>query len=140
MGFHDRVDYRAFSTLYGYQSLTANKRYRSYGWYAYANQTWNFGNDIIYNGYALGGYATWLNLWNAGFQGGITLRRSQDDRFTRGGPIAEGPSSWYMSLNGGSDNRKPVYMVASRSTHATNRAGTIFRSGYDDVEAGSNST
>jgi hypothetical protein len=109
MGFHGRVDYRALSTLYGYQSLTADKRFRNYGWYAYANQTWNFGNDIIYNGYALGAYATWLNLWNAGFQGGINPS-TDNDRFTRGGPIARNPSAWYMSVNGGSDNRKPIYM------------------------------
>src|SRR5687768_7543134 len=107
MGFHGRVDYRALSTLYGYQSLTADKRFRNYGYYAYANQTWNFGNDLIYNGIAAGAYVTWLNLWNAGFQGGINPA-VQSDRFTRGGPLAKSPSSWNFSVNGGTDNRKPI--------------------------------
>src|SRR5688572_8419847 len=109
MGFHGRVDYRALSTLYGYQSLTAGTRFRNYGYYAYSNQTWNFGNDIIYNGHNVGAYWTFLNLWNFGFQGGFNPA-VKNDRFTRGGPLAESPANWNFSINGGSDNRKPIWL------------------------------
>ena len=35
MGFHGRTDYRALSTLYGYQTFTADRHFRNYGAYAY---------------------------------------------------------------------------------------------------------
>jgi len=108
MGFHTRVDYRALSTLYGYQSLTATKRFRNYGYYGYANQTWNFGGDLFYNGISAGAYWTFLNLWNFGLQGGINPS-AVSDRFTRGGPLAKVPSSWIFSINGASDNRKLIW-------------------------------
>ncbi|MDP9177968.1 MAG: carbohydrate binding family 9 domain-containing protein [Gemmatimonadota bacterium] len=109
MGFHGRVDYRALSTLYGYQSLTASKRFRNYGYYGYTNHTWNFGGNQIFNALNGGAYVTFLNLWNFGFQGGISPS-VESDRFTRGGPLAQMPSSWNFSINGGSDNRKPIWL------------------------------
>ena len=109
MGFQGRTDYRALSTLYGYQSLTADKHFRSYGAYAYTNNTWNFGGDQIYNGIAGGAYATFLNLWNGGF--GLGYNPSYlSDRFTRGGPVAKVPASWNGSLNAQSDTRKPIWV------------------------------
>jgi hypothetical protein len=109
MGFQGRTDYRALSTLYGYQSLTADKHFRNYGAYAYSNNTWNFGGEQIYDGYNAGAYATFLNLWNVGFQGGFNPSYTSD-RFTRGGPLAKVPSGWNASINGQSDTRKPIWL------------------------------
>jgi hypothetical protein len=108
MGFHGRVDYRALSTLYGYQALNAGKHFRDYGYYGYTNHTWNFGGDLIFDGYAGGAYWTFLNLWNVGVSGYV-VPSDWSDRFTRGGPVAKVPGTWSLSLNGGSDNRKPIW-------------------------------
>jgi len=108
MGFQGRTDYRALSTLYGYQSLKADKHFRNYGAYAYTNQTWNFGGDEIYSGLAGGAYATFLNLWNVGVQGGFNPSYASD-RFTRGGPLAKVPAAWNANVNGQSDTRKPIW-------------------------------
>jgi len=109
MGFQGRTDYRAVSTFFGYQSFQANKRFRDYGAYAYSNQTWNFGGDQILNGFAGGAYATFLNLWNVGLQGGVNPSYTSD-RFTRGGPLAKVPASWNANVNGQSDTRKPIWL------------------------------
>jgi hypothetical protein len=108
MGFIGRTDYRALSTLYGYQSFKANKHFRQYGYYAFNNETWNFGGTHVFDGTSIGAYATFLNLWNVGFQGGFS-REDFSDRFTRGGPLALTPSSWNASINGQTDNRKPIW-------------------------------
>jgi hypothetical protein len=108
MGFQGRTDYRALSTFFGYQSFQANKRFRDYGAYTFTNQTWNFGGDQIFNGFQAGAYATFLNLWNAGFQGGVNPAATSD-RFTRGGPLAKVPFSWNASVNGQTDTRKPIW-------------------------------
>ena len=108
IGFQGRTDFRALSTLYGYQTFQADKHFRSYGAYAYANQTWNFGGDIFYNGYDVGAYAQLLNLWNIGGQAGFNPS-TMNDRFTRGGPLAKSPSNWNASLNAQSDTRKPIW-------------------------------
>ncbi len=80
----------ALSTLYGYQSLSATKHFHNYGYYAYSNQTWNFGGDLIFNGFAGGVYWTFPNLWNVGVSGFVTPS-TWNDRFTRGGPVARSP-------------------------------------------------
>jgi hypothetical protein len=108
MGFQGRTDYRALSSFFGYQSFQATKRFRDYGAYAYGNQTWNFGGDQILNAYAAGAYADFPNLWSAGFQAGFNPSYTSD-RFTRGGPVAKVPAGWNGSINGGTDNRKPIW-------------------------------
>ena len=108
VGFIGRTDYRAFSTLYGYQTFQAGKHFRNYGAYAFNNETWNFGGDHTFDATSIGAYATWLNTWNAGFQGGFN-RQVLSDRFTRGGPLAIVPAGWNASINGQSDTRKPIW-------------------------------
>jgi hypothetical protein len=109
MGFEGGSDYRALSTLYGYQDFKAGKHLRNYVVYAYNNQTWDFGGNHIYNGaFSLGANATFLNLWNVQFQGGVAPA-VLSNHFTRGGPLAKVPTSWSAKLSGQTDNRKLVW-------------------------------
>jgi hypothetical protein len=112
MGFHGRVDYRALSTLYGYQTFKADKHFRNWGAYAYENDTWNFGGDHIYSGYSISGFATLLNLWNGFFNAGYTPAYVSD-RFTRGGPVAGTPAGWNVNINVGTDTRKPIWFTGN---------------------------
>ncbi|HEY8166285.1 MAG TPA: DUF5916 domain-containing protein [Gemmatimonadaceae bacterium] len=112
MGFHGRVDYRALSTLYGYQTFKADKHFRNWGAYLYENDTWNFGGDHLYAGYSVSAFATLLNLWNGFFNAGYTPAYVSD-RFTRGGPVAGAPAGWNVNLNIGTDTRKPIWFNGS---------------------------
>jgi hypothetical protein len=112
MGFQGRADFRALSTDIGYQDYKAGKHFRNFGLYGYSNHTWNFGGTSIFQSIAGGGYATFANLWNAGFNLGFNPSYFSD-RFTRGGPIASVPRAWNASINGGSDTRKPFWVSAS---------------------------
>jgi Domain of unknown function (DUF5916)/Carbohydrate family 9 binding domain-like len=112
IGFHGRADFRAASTLVGYQDYTAGKLFRNFTLYGYTNETWNFGGNLIYNGFAGGGNATFSNLWNAGYTFGVSPS-VYSDRFTRGGPLSKAPSSWNAGINAGSDSRKPFSVTGS---------------------------
>lgn len=62
--------------------------------------TWNFGRQLQGDGVQANASMTMHNYLNA--YGGLTLRRGvRDDRLTRGGPSAAGPSgkNWYLGLN-----------------------------------------
>ncbi|HUQ48395.1 MAG TPA: DUF5916 domain-containing protein [Gemmatimonadaceae bacterium] len=107
MGFSGRVDYRATSALIGYQNFTAGKTFRNFDYYGFANQAYNFGGLSIIRSGAVGADMTFLNLWSLGLKAGGNPSY-YSDRFTRGGPDARQPSSWYAGFDVGSDNRKPV--------------------------------
>lgn len=115
MGFEGRADFRAFSTDIGYSNYQAGKIFRNFGAYGYSNHTWNFGGNSIFQAVAAGGYATFANLWSAGFDAGVNPSYLSD-RFTRGGPLALVPSGWNASINGGTDTRKPISVSASVGT------------------------
>jgi hypothetical protein len=112
MGFQGRADFRAVSTDIAYQNYQAGKHFRQFGLYGYSNHTWNFGGTSIFQSVAGGGFATFTNLWNAGFNAGVNPSYFSD-RFTRGGPLAKVPAGWSASINGGSDTRKPVWVNGS---------------------------
>ena len=112
MGFQGRADFRAVSTDIGYQDYNAGKRFRDFGAYAYSNHTWNFDGNSIFQFVGGGAYADLTNFWSIGTNLGFNPRYLSD-RFTRGGPLAQIPSGWNASINGGSDQRKPIALNAN---------------------------
>ena len=108
LGFQSRVDYRAVSLIAGHQDFRAGKLFRSYNYFAYTNDTWNYGGTGIYHGYATNGNATFNNLWSV--NGGVTVSpvATYSDRLLRGGPLALVPRSWNANANLGTDARRPV--------------------------------
>jgi hypothetical protein len=114
VGFHSRVDYRAVSTLYGFQTNRASKHFRSRVAYAYQNSAWNWGGASIFqslNGYASG---TLTNFWS--ISGGVGVQPDRkNDKLLRGGPLALQPRGWSANASVNSDTRKPVWFNPSAS-------------------------
>jgi hypothetical protein len=122
-GFQSSVDYRALSSLIGYNNQKPGKYVRSYSAIAYTNETWNFGNDLLYNAAALNMNATSNDLWNFGV--GVTRSfHAFDERLTRGGPLMRSPASWQGNLSATTDSRWPV-------------VGSLFLSGMHDESGAS---
>ena len=107
MGFIGRADYRATSALIGYQDYTAGKIFRSFDYYGYANQAYNFGGLSILRSGAAGMDLTFQNLWTISLNGGAHPTY-YSDRFTRGGPDALQPSGWNGGIDVSSDSRKLI--------------------------------
>ncbi len=91
-------------------------------------QSWNFGGERQFRSLFLGMNGTFHNYWRVGVNGGYNFT-SLNDRTTRGGPLAEMPSSWNGSLFIGTDFRKPV-----------SAGGAVFyaRNRYDGWGTGTN--
>ena len=132
MGFHGRTDYRALSVLTGYQQDKAGKTLRDYLIYGYANQTWNFGGTQIYNSFNGGARATLNNFWYAGMNWGVSPQY-YNDRFTRGGPEALVPSSWYLSFDVNSDSRRQV-IVGGGVNYQADESGATSPGAYMNVD------
>jgi hypothetical protein len=81
----------------------------------------NFNGDIFGNILQVGSYVQFLNFSAVQIQG-TKQWESDDDRLTRGGPIARAPSGWQLSASANSDRRKPVYLQMS-SSYGTDAAG-----------------
>ncbi|MES2180221.1 MAG: DUF5916 domain-containing protein [Gemmatimonadota bacterium] len=106
-GFQTRTDFRALSTLIGRQDGTAGKHFRSFAYFVYSNDTWNYGGDAVFHGYAAAFHSTLNNLW--GVNGGASVSPSYfNDRLLRGGPVAENPGSWSGNASVSSDSRRRV--------------------------------
>ena len=112
LGFQGRSDYQALSYLYGRQSYQANGWSQRYTWYAFGNQTWNYGGDAIFNAYAADANATFNNFWSANINGGYAAP-VMDDRLTRGGPLARLPGDAHANGSLSSDSRRNVSVSAS---------------------------
>lgn len=132
IGFQGRADFKAFSSLVGYQNFTAGNRLRSYGAYAFTNNMWDFGGNSIFVRLTAAATATLMNLSH--FAGQLTFfPRYMNNQFTRGGPLALQPSSWNGSLTGGTDSRKIIALSASaaRTVDETGSNSTTLSVGAD---------
>jgi hypothetical protein len=89
---------------------------------------WNFGGERQFRSAFLGMNGTFHNYWRVSLNGGYNFT-SLSDRSTRGGPLAEMPSSWNANVFVGTDFRKPI-SVGGSAFYARNR--------YDGWGAGTN--
>lgn len=125
IGFETRADYRAISYLVQYRESKPVKPFRFYDISVYASQSWNFGGDLTYNGMAMQSSVTFTNLWdfylNAGYNFSV-----YDDRLLRGGPLAQKPSSHYVSGVIESDPSKKI-AVSLGHLRSNNEAGGLER-------------
>jgi hypothetical protein len=124
-GFQGRADYRAVTTLLGRPVNRPWWVLRNHNVFAYTYHAWNFGGDLMLNGFAAAGYGTFHNLWNSEFR--VQYRpRVSDDRLTRGGPLAARPAQWLFNYNLGTDPRKVVSArISANSTD--DRSGATSR-------------
>jgi hypothetical protein len=112
LGFLNRADYHALSTLLGYQSFTAGRLLRTHSEGAFTNQAWNYGGTRFYNAASLFSNFTFTNFWF----GGLNLTASApvlSDRLTRGGPLALTPGTLTGGVGMSSDSRREVFARAN---------------------------
>ena len=106
-GFLTRSDRRAFGNGITYNQRTPGKIWRDWRSTTYVNYAQNYDGDTIDHFYWTQLTMTHLSYWQA--QGAVWYEPERtDDRFTRGGPLANRPSvnRWIGIVR--SDVRKPV--------------------------------
>ena len=121
LGFMTRSDYRGISELLMYTENKPGRLLRNYTIMPYANHIYDFGGDIIFNGYALYTSGTLHNYWNFDVTG-TGNQRVFDDRLTRGGPQARLPVQGNVSGGISTDSRKS-WSVGPRWSYSWNAEG-----------------
>ncbi len=91
LGFETSAGRRGLSWLGGYQETRPGKIFRSVRVLPFANLIWNSDGDLLFQGYATLASGTFTNFWSW-FVRFDVLPEVNDDRLTRGGPLARRPS------------------------------------------------
>jgi hypothetical protein len=107
MGFHSDADRILFDTHYQYSQPNPGRFFRSWSASASPDGKWNTAGDRIFANVNAQLNLEMLNYW----RGSVRVQVdpwTDDDRLTRGGPMARTPSAFDIRLNVNSDGRKKV--------------------------------
>ncbi len=105
LGFQSNADRRAVSTALEYQETRPGRLFRNYQVFPFTNHPWNFDGDRVFGSYGLILSAQLRSFWNVELRGDYAPP-TDDDRLTRGGPLARQPTSGDVRLTLESDTRK----------------------------------
>jgi hypothetical protein len=107
LGFQQRADRHAAGGGIRYQELEPGRVLRTWNLFTGNDFAVNWDGDLVDARNFLRGTAQFLNYWSV--SGMIRNEpEREDDRFTRGGPIAESPHALYGELEVNSDPRRAV--------------------------------
>jgi hypothetical protein len=132
VGFQSDADRILFDTHYQYNQLTPGRFFRSWSLNGSPDAKWNTSGDRIFANFNTQLSLELLNYW----RGSVRLEWdpwTDDDRLTRGGPMARTPASFDMRINANSDGRKRLVGRASYSSRTTD-AGEWSRSASLSVD------
>lgn len=106
LGFMRTADRQALSTDLHYMQNTPGKFFRDWLIAGFTNQTWNYDHDLIFNNYASFFQGTLPNF-SFVFLRADLVGPIDDDRLTRGGPVAGIPRGIQGEFDYTTDRRKP---------------------------------
>ena len=105
LGFHTSADRILFDTHYQYTQPEPGEVFRSWSFFGGPDAVWNFAGDRTFSNVNFQNALEFLNYWRT------TVRLqydpwNDDDRLTRGGPIAQSPSRKSVTFRLNSDGRR----------------------------------
>ncbi len=138
IGFHTNADRILFDTHYQYNHVEPGRWLRSWRFFGGPDSVWNTSGDMTFMNLNVQTSIELLNYWTT------TVRFqyepwTQDDRLTRGGPIARTPSRLSGRVNLASDSRRSViartnYSWGSDATGGWDRQVQLTLSGrFDEI-------
>ena len=108
MGFLPRVDRLIVDTDFSFRETVPGDLFRSWALRGGPDMMWNYGGDLL--------HAQVVAVWDwqlPSYWGGTARvrvnRSTDDDRLTRGGPLARAPTSVSGNVGVNSDTRRPYY-------------------------------
>jgi len=105
LGFHTSADRILFDTHYQYTQPDPGRVLRSWSFFGGPDAVWNFAGDRTFANLNLQSSIELLNYWSTSVRFQYDPW-NDDDRLTRGGPIARSPSGTSVRLRLNSDGRR----------------------------------
>lgn len=133
LGFQPRADFANVDARVSYTQAEAQGPFQSWGVSVLGGAGWTFGGERVASVVVAQGQAQLHNFWSVGFGSDFVPRRD-DDRLTRGGPLAVRDAGGSFGLNVSSDSRKPIVGRASGSVYG-NELGRFGARGSAGFEA-----
>jgi hypothetical protein len=128
LGFQSEADRILVDTHYQYSQPTPGRFLRSWNTAISPDGKFNTAGDMVFANVNAMLNMEWLNYWRTNIRVQVDPWYD-DDRLTRGGPMARTPGSWQARINVNSDGRRATRVNASYN-YFTDRAGGWSRS-YD---------
>jgi hypothetical protein len=121
LGYETRVDSWDVGGAFNYRDMEPNRLTRWFQVDLLPSAEWNFDGDMVGADVFLGSIQQWSNFWMSSTA--ISANPETDnDRLTRGGPVARGPAGFHVSQWISTDQRKP-YSVNLNASYAGNARG-----------------
>ena len=121
LGFETRVDSWDINLGLQYRDMEPDSTTRFYQIDFLPSLEWNFDGDLVGANLFLGSVQQWSNFWISSTAIGAHPE-TDNDRLTRGGPVARNPGGFSISQYVGTDQRKP-YNLNGNFTYAMNVRG-----------------
>jgi hypothetical protein len=129
LGFETRVDSWDLNMALQYRDQEPDDITRMYFIDFLPSLEWNFDGDLVGARVFMGSVQQWANYWMSSTAMSVNAE-TDNDRLTRGGPVARSPASFTVSQWIGSDQRKPYSFNLNASYAANNRGGWGFFPGF----------
>jgi len=105
LGFQSVSDRVILDTNFSYNQPNPGRIFRNWNVRVSPDASWNYAGDRVFSDLTGGANVQFLDYWSAGI--GLGYRPPvDDDRLTRGGPMARTPASYSASVNLNSDSRR----------------------------------
>lgn len=124
VGFQQRADRHAAGGGIRYQELQPGRVLRNWNLFSGNDVAVNWDGDVVDARNFIRGTAQLLNYWTVSSMLRNEPRR-RDDRFTRGGPVAESPHALYADVRVTSDPRQPIGGSVQVSRWNSEQAGRV---------------
>src|SRR5439155_10251610 len=121
LGFQSGGDVAGAHVAWFWRKPTPDRLTRERGLTVAKSFTWNYGRQKLHDGGFVFGNATLLNYWSVNGSLGL-FRETQDDRLTRGGPVATTPAGYFINAGFGTDGRKKISFNTGIG-HSSNKGG-----------------
>ena len=122
LGFNTQSDRGGAHAVLFWRKTTPDRFTRSRQFAGAPFWTWNFGRELQSRGWAAVANMTFLNYWGVN----VTFFRAleaNDDRMTRGGPVASAPGGSNLQINWNTDGRKAISLNAGASGNWSDAGG-----------------
>ena len=117
LGFQSRADYVSLGGVWVYQQNQARGVVQRWNQNVFAGSGWNTGGDRITSFVGGNTSVQFTNFWGLNLNYDLAPR-TDDDRLTRGGPLARRDAGGSLNLYAYSDERKPVSGSLSGGVYA----------------------